>query len=109
MSDERAYGNVFNVGATTEISIFDLAERIVEMTGSQSDIALIPYEKAYAEGFEDMYRRVPDIAKVQRLTGWAPARTLEDIIQDVIDQQRGAPAPVTLQARAGSTVGQPAG
>jgi len=108
MSDERAYGNVFNVGTTTEISIFDLAERIIEMTGSRSDIALIPYEKAYAEGFEDMYRRVPDITKVQRLTGWSPVRTLEDIIQDVIDHQRGAPAQATLESRPRSAVGHPA-
>ena len=92
MSEERAYGGVFNVGATSEISMLDLAGRIIEMTGSRSGISLIPYDEAYAEGFEDMYRRVPDIAKVQALIGWRPTRSLENIVQDVIDHQCRAAA-----------------
>jgi UDP-glucose 4-epimerase len=92
MREESAYGNVFNVGATAEISMLDLAVRISELTGSQSDISLIPYEEAYAEGFEDMYRRIPDITKVQRLIDWRPSRTLENILQDVVDHQRRAAA-----------------
>ena len=83
MSDERAFGGVFNVGATAEVSILDLAEQIIKQTGSSSQVTLIPYEEAYGEGFEDMYRRVPDIAKVNSLIGWSPKRTLEDIIEDV--------------------------
>jgi UDP-glucose 4-epimerase len=99
MTEERAYGNVFNVGSTTEISIRDLAERIIELTGSRSDISLIPYDEAYGEGFEDMYRRVPDIAKVQALLGWSPTCVLDDIIADVVAQQRGiATAPHALSA-----------
>ena len=74
MAEESAYGNVFNVGTTAEISILDLARRIIAVTGSDSDISLIPYDEAYGEGFEDMYRRVPDIAKVQALIGWRPTR-----------------------------------
>ncbi len=89
MSEERAYGNVFNVGDTTEISILGLAKRIIELTGSDSEISLIPYTEAYGEGFEDMYRRVPDIAKVRALIGWSPTRTLDDIVADVIDHIRG--------------------
>ena len=104
MGEESAYGNVFNVGATAEISILELAERIIEMTGSRSDISLIPYAEAYGEGFEDMYRRIPDITKVQQLIGWRPARTLENIIQDVIDHQRSTSALETPHT--GSTVGQ---
>src|ERR1017187_4124736 len=104
MGEESAYGNVFNVGATAEISILELAERIIEMTGSQSDISLIPYDEAYGEGFEDMYRRVPDIAKVQALIGWRPVRTLENVIQDVVDHQRGAGA---LASRARGRVAVP--
>jgi UDP-glucose 4-epimerase len=107
MVEERAYGQVFNVGATTEISIRELAERIIELTGSRSDILLIPYDEAYGEGFEDMYRRVPDIAKVQALIDWRPVRTLENIIQDVVDQQRGAAALASSASPVGSANGQP--
>jgi UDP-glucose 4-epimerase len=89
MTEERAYGNVFNVGATSEISILDLARQIIELTGSGSDISMIPYGEAYGEGFEDMYRRVPDIAKVQALIGWTPTRVLDDIVGDVVAHQRG--------------------
>jgi UDP-glucose 4-epimerase len=103
MTEESAYGNVYNVGATTEISISALAELIIAMTESRSAVSLIPYNEAYAEGFEDMYRRVPDIAKVQRLIDWHPSRTLEDIVQDVIDYQRGAPAADTSTPHAGAT------
>ncbi|MCA1656379.1 MAG: GDP-mannose 4,6-dehydratase, partial [Actinobacteria bacterium] len=62
---ERAYGEVFNVGSTEEITIFGLAERVRELTESSSEIVTIPYDEAYEEGFEDMMRRVPDTAKVQ--------------------------------------------
>jgi UDP-glucose 4-epimerase len=88
-SEELAYGNVFNVGASTEISILDLAHLIIDVTGSRSDISLIPYDEAYGEGFEDMYRRVPDTTKVRELIDWHPTRTLEDVVQDVVACQRG--------------------
>ncbi|HEX7609044.1 MAG TPA: GDP-mannose 4,6-dehydratase, partial [Solirubrobacteraceae bacterium] len=106
MGEESAYGNVFNVGATAEISILELAERIIEMTGSGSDISLIPYAEAYAEGFEDMYRRVPDIAKVQRLIDWRPSRTLENVVQDVVDHQRRAAALTSISSPGDSAVAQ---
>ena len=106
MGEESAYGNVFNVGATAEISILELAERIIEMTGSRSDISLIPYAEAYAEGFEDMYRRVPDIAKVQRLIDWRPSRTLENIVQDVVDHQLRAAALTSISSPGDSAVAQ---
>jgi UDP-glucose 4-epimerase len=99
MTEESAYGNVFNVGATTEISMLDLAERIIEITNSGSDISLIPYDEAYGEGFEDMYRRVPDIAKVQALIGWRPTSSLQDIVEDVAAHQRGA-SPVAIDRSA---------
>ena len=85
---ESAYGQVFNVGATTELSILELAQRITQITGSASEIAFIPYDEAYSEGFEDMYRRVPDTTKLHALLGWRPARTLEDIIRDVVEHSR---------------------
>ena len=82
-----AIGEVFNVGAQNEISINDLARRVIEMTRSSSGVAHIPYDEAYEEGFEDMQRRVPDISRVQALTGWRPTRDLDDIIADVIDHE----------------------
>jgi UDP-glucose 4-epimerase len=79
-----AVGGVFNVGSSYEISILDLARRVIARSGSTSDIELIPYEQAYADGFEDMRRRVPDTAKLSALTGWAPRRSLDDILDDAI-------------------------
>jgi UDP-glucose 4-epimerase len=89
IDDERARGNVFNVGATTEISMLDLARRIIAVTGSSAEVSLIPYADAYGEGFEDMYRRIPDIAKIGALSGWCPTRDLDDVIRDVVEHQLG--------------------
>ena len=86
--DERAHGDVFNLGGVGEISMNDLAARIVAFTGSSSEIVHIPYEEAYEPGFEDMQRRVPSTEKVRALTGWQPSRSLDDIIRDVADYQR---------------------
>jgi UDP-glucose 4-epimerase len=99
MNQESAYGNVFNVGNTCEISILDLAKRIIELAESGSEISMIPYDEAYGEGFEDMYRRVPDIAKVRELIGWYPTRTLEDIVADVIDHTRALKIQTAVPAR----------
>lgn len=86
--DERAHGDVFNLGGVGEISMNDLAAHIVEFTGSSSEIVHIPYEQAYEPGFEDMQRRVPCTDKVRALTGWQPSRSLDDIIRDVADYQQ---------------------
>jgi UDP-glucose 4-epimerase len=81
LSEEpAACGQAFNLGGAQEISILDLAERIVKLTGSNSDIVLVPYDQAYGEGYEDMRRRVPDNSRAQRLLGFRPATTLDDII-----------------------------
>jgi UDP-glucose 4-epimerase len=94
IGEERAYGSVFNVGATTEMTILELAQRVLTATDSSSTIRLTPYEEAYGEGFEDMYRRIPDITKLQRLIGWSPALSIEDMIADVVAYQRsGSGAP----------------
>jgi UDP-glucose 4-epimerase len=92
MNEESAYGSVFNVGATTEVSILELAQLVLDVTGSRSEVSLIPYTEAYGEGFEDMFRRVPDIAKVQGLIDWEPTRSLERIVRDVVEHQRHAHA-----------------
>jgi UDP-glucose 4-epimerase len=90
MLEERAYGEVVNVGSTEETTIYELAERIVERVGSDSDIGLVPYEEAYESGFEDMYRRIPDISKIHDLIGWEPTRSLDVIIDDVASSHRVA-------------------
>lgn len=79
----EAEGRVFNVGSRNEISIGGLAERILELTGSTSEITLIPYDQAYEAGFEDMQRRRPDTTRIKELLGWEPSRGLDQIITDV--------------------------
>ena len=83
LDSREAEGQVFNVGASREISISDLAQRIIDQVGSSSSIVKVSYDDAYEEGFEDMLRRVPSTAKVQGLLGWAPERGLDQIIDDV--------------------------
>jgi len=90
LEEPRAYGNVFNVGSTEEVEIDELARRIIAMTGSASEICLTSYDEAYGEGFEDMLRRIPDISKVRALIGWAPERSLADIIGEVAQDRRAA-------------------
>ena len=72
-----------NIGNSGEISINDLAAKVVAITGSKSKVVYQSYEDAYAPGFEDMERRVPNIDRIKALTGWAPTRNLETIIRDV--------------------------
>ena len=81
-------GEPFNIGAHNEVTINDLARLVVDRTRSTSAITHIPYEIAYEEGFEDMERRVPDTTKLERLTGWAPKRSLDEILDDVIAYER---------------------
>jgi len=83
-----AVGHVVNVGGEEEVSMLRLAELVKELTGTTSDIVLVPYTEAYAEGFEDMQRRVPDVSKLERLIGFRPRTPLEDIVRDVIVYER---------------------
>jgi UDP-glucose 4-epimerase len=84
-----AVGDVFNVGSQEEVSIDQLADVVLRLTGSTSKKTYVSYDEAYEEGFEDMQRRVPDITKVKELTGWVPTHSLEDIVRDVIEFERG--------------------
>ncbi len=84
-----AVGEVFNIGATEEVSMTQLAQRVKTLTGSASEIAYIPYADAYETGFEDFRRRVPDISKISRLTGYRPRYGLDDILRHIIDDRRG--------------------
>jgi UDP-glucose 4-epimerase len=88
MRREDVYGEVFNIGAESEIEIRKLAERVVELAGSSSEIALVPYDVAYEEGFEDMQRRFPDTAKIRERIGWRPTKALDEMLADVIDEHR---------------------
>jgi len=94
-----AVGQTFNVGSSEEISILRLAELVLEDTGTSSRIEVIPYDMAYGVGFEDMVRRVPNTAKLRRLTGWTPRYSLRDALRDAVAQAR-AEAVVTAQAEA---------
>jgi UDP-glucose 4-epimerase len=82
---DRTINQVYNVGGTGEVTIKQLAEAVIKQTNSKSTIEYIPYEKAYAPGFEDMQRRVPDISKIKEVIAWQPQRDLTQIISDVAD------------------------
>ena len=82
---DSTISEVYNVGGVGEISINNLAEKIISTTKSASNIRHIPYDQAYPSGFEDMQRRVPDTSKIQSAVDWKPVKSLEDIIQDVSD------------------------
>ena len=92
MACEPAVGDIFNIGVEEEITIRALAEKVIERTGSRSRVQLIPYGDAYGSGFEDMDRRQPDAAKIERTVGWRPARTLDAIIDETIAYHRKAEA-----------------
>jgi UDP-glucose 4-epimerase len=79
----KAIGQVYNVGNNFEISISDLATKIIEVTKSASKIEFKPYSDAYGSGFEDLERRVPDISKIKADLGWAPKRDLTQVIEDI--------------------------
>jgi UDP-glucose 4-epimerase len=85
---DKTIGKVINVGNNFEISMNDLAKKIIEETGSKSEIKYIPYSEAYGDGFEDMERRVPNIDLIKSLTGWQPKRDLTQIIRDVAEDLR---------------------
>jgi UDP-glucose 4-epimerase len=91
---DPAYGQVFNIGSQEEISIYGLAERVRELTESDSEIVVMPYDEAYEAGFEDMPRRVPDTGKIEAAVGWSPTRSLEEILVDVVSFQQAESAVV---------------
>jgi len=86
--EPEAFGKVFNLGGIEEISMKQLAERVVEFTNSKSELRYIPYDVAYEEGFEDMQRRMPDITKANDLINFSPTRSLDEILISVIDNQK---------------------
>ena len=89
-STPEALGRVFNIGSTHEVSIMKLAETVVSMAGSSSEIRKVPYESVYPVGFEDMERRLPDTTRIFETIGFRPETPLEEIIADVIEEKRAA-------------------
>ncbi len=89
MDRSDSVGQVYNIGSSEEISILQLAEKVKELTNSESEIVLVPYDEAYEEGFEDMPRRVPDTTKINQLVGFRAEMTLEGILKSVISFHSG--------------------
>jgi UDP-glucose 4-epimerase len=90
MRTPTAVGEVVNIGNDNEITIGELAKRVRTIAASNSEIVRIPYDVAYAKGFEDMERRVPDVTKLERITGFRPRTQLDQIITDVVEDRRQA-------------------
>jgi UDP-glucose 4-epimerase len=85
-STDSTIGDVYNVGGTGEVTIKHLAEQVLSVTGSKSEITYTPYSDAYPSGFEDIQRRVPDISKVKNAIAWTPTKDLKQIISDIAAQ-----------------------
>lgn len=90
LDNPHCIGEVFNIGTQDETTINDLARLVIRMTGSTSSIVHVPYEVAYDDGFEDMYRRIPDTSKLHRFTDWSATRGLPTIIADLISERSEA-------------------
>jgi UDP-glucose 4-epimerase len=86
LDNPACLGQVINLGNSEEVSIKELADKAVALTGSSSEIQFVPYAEAYGEGFEDMRRRVPSLDKAKQLIGYQPTRSLDDIINDVANE-----------------------
>ncbi|MGC2739480.1 MAG: NAD-dependent epimerase/dehydratase family protein [Candidatus Acidiferrales bacterium] len=82
-----AVGKVFNIGHNQEVTIRELAERVISLTHSRSSIRMIPYDQAYESGFEDMHRRIPSLERIQKLIGYKPTKTLDQILEAIIRSQ----------------------
>jgi UDP-glucose 4-epimerase len=91
---DRAVGSAFNIGASQDITIKELAERVIKRTGSGSRIRYVPYAEAYGEGFEELGSRKPETSAIEELCGWRPTRTIDNAIDDLAAQLRGATAEV---------------
>lgn len=88
LESKQCFGQVINLGNSEEVSIKQLADTAIELTGSRSEIQFVPYEEVYGDGFEDMRRRVPSLEKARKLIGYQPTRSLKDIINDVAAEYR---------------------
>jgi UDP-glucose 4-epimerase len=92
MSASDISGEIFNVGSAERVRILDLAQRVLDATGSQSELAFIPHSEVYGLGIEDVLHREPSIEKIKAAIGWQPTRNLDEILRDVVEHARSAPA-----------------
>ncbi|MBA3374819.1 MAG: NAD-dependent epimerase/dehydratase family protein [Gaiellaceae bacterium] len=88
MEDRTISGEIFNIGSAERVRILDLAHRVLDLTGSKSELDFVPHDEVYGLGVEDVLHREPSIAKIADAIGWAPTRTLDDILADVIAFER---------------------
>jgi UDP-glucose 4-epimerase len=98
MDAREISGEIYNVGSTERVTITELARRVLELTGSESELVPVPYDEVYGQGIEDMLHRQPAIEKVAGAVGWQPTRTLDEILQDVVEYTRASPAGVAETA-----------
>jgi UDP-glucose 4-epimerase len=87
-ADPATIGGIFNVGSTEPVTILELANRVLRMTGSSSELVFVPYEQVYGQGIEEMFQRIPSIEKIRAAIGWAPTTDLDGILAEVIDRAR---------------------
>ena len=90
MAEPSTAGRIYNVGSTDRITIGDLARRVIELTGSSSELVFVPYEQVYGQGIDEMFHRAPAIERIEEAVGWRPTRTLEEIVADVVAYAREA-------------------
>jgi len=95
----KAYGEVFNIGHSKEISILELAGLVKRMTESDSEVLFVPYERAYEVGFEDMSRRLPDISKIQGLINYKPSLDLPEMLENIILYYRDKLSPAQMDQK----------
>jgi UDP-glucose 4-epimerase len=98
LMDAPTSGDIFNVGSTERVTISELAQRVIDLTESSSEIVFVPYDQVYGQGIEDMLHRQPAIEKVTAAVGWQPQRTLDQILADVVEHTRASPAAVAETA-----------
>ena len=84
-------GEIFNVGSTERVTIDELSQRVLALTGSISPIVRVPYDEVYGQGIEDMLHRQPSIERIKAAVGWEPTLSLDEILRDVVDHTRSAP------------------
>ena len=92
MSATQISGEIFNVGSAERVRILDLAKRVLDLTGSQSELTFIPHDQVYGLGIEDVLHREPSIEKIRAAIGWQPTRSLDEILRDVVAHARAAVA-----------------
>jgi UDP-glucose 4-epimerase len=83
-------GQIYNVGSTESVTILELAKRVLEATGSSSELVFVPYEEVYGHGIEEMFQRMPSIEKITKAVGWRPTIDLDSILAEVVNHTRQA-------------------